>query len=63
MRGHPHWTVVEYDVPAVIERESKVMWTSSGLAMKNLKKPRYDPDRGNLELSLTPSRICPFAFF
>src|SRR2546427_6368635 len=29
---------------------------------ENLMKPRYDPDSGNLEPSLTPSRICPFVF-
>ncbi len=31
-------------------------------AHENLMKPRYDPDSGNLEPGLTPSRTCPFVF-
>src|SRR2546427_1890556 len=45
---------VEYDAPAVIERESKVKVDLFRTDHENLMKTRYDPDSGNLEPSLTP---------
>jgi len=54
MRRNPIGQSAEYDAPAVIERESKVRVDLFRTDHANLMKPRYAPDSGNLEPSLTP---------
>jgi len=54
MRRNPIGQSAEYDAPAVIQRESKVRVDLFMTDHENLMKPRYDPDSGNLEPSLTP---------